>query len=217
MCLFDRYRFVVACPPMTPKQRQRIIVKHRDSWTRHGYSSQALYWSHRNIQELRFEVLAQIGIAATESVLDVGCGFADFKRWFERRGQSLDYTGIDLSPDLLRKAMQLHPDATLLEGDLFDLSPDNDRFDWVILSGALNENLEDEGNYTYRVIARMFELCQKGIAFNLLDARFIQAYDLQSHQPREILKYCHSLCTNCELHDSYLQNDFTVYLHKESD
>ena len=200
---------------MKPDQRKRIVDRHRDSLTRHGYSSHALYWSSSEIQEIRFKALADIGIGASDSVLDVGCGFADFKKWFEKRSGRIDYAGIDLSPDLLREAQNRHLDARLFEGDLFDMDFDEQSFDWVILSGALNENLHDEGAYAYRMIVRMFELCRNGIAFNLLDARHLKAHDLQSHLPETVLSYCRSICEDCELTDDYLKNDFTIYMRKK--
>jgi len=54
------------------EQRKRIVDRHRDSLSRHGYHPNALYWSSREIQEIRFEVLAGIGIGNGDSVLDVG-------------------------------------------------------------------------------------------------------------------------------------------------
>lgn len=201
---------------MRKEQRKRIVDRHRDSLTRYGYHPNALYWSSREIQEIRFSILAEIGIESGESVLDVGCGFGDFKGWFEKQRGVLEYTGIDLSPDLLAEARLLHPDAEFFEGDLFDMTFANQSFDWIILSGALNEPLHDEGSYAHRTVARMFELCRRGVAFNLLDIRYLRASDLQSHQPEEVLSYCRSLSPDCTLRDDYLKNDFSIYIRRPS-
>src|SRR5688572_31025014 len=45
---------------------------------RHGLSHKALDWGSRDSQELRFSVLAAIADLRGCSVLDVGCGLADF-------------------------------------------------------------------------------------------------------------------------------------------
>ncbi|MDQ6991692.1 MAG: class I SAM-dependent methyltransferase [Mariprofundaceae bacterium] len=199
---------------MNEKQRKRIIDKHRDSFTRHGYHPCALYWSGKDIQDIRFQVSADIGIQDGDSILDVGCGFGDFKCWAEKKELTLDYTGIDLSPDLLAEAEKRHPDAKFLEGDLFDMTFENENFDWVILSGALNEQLNDKSAYAKRVIQRMYRLCRKGVAFNMLDGRYLQAHDLHSQNPEYMLRYCQDLQAKCELHDDYLKNDFSIYMYR---
>jgi len=201
---------------MKKEQRKRIVDRHRDSLTRYGYHPYSLYWSSREIQEIRFEVLAGIGIGSGDSVLDVGCGFGDFREWFERQGGKLEYTGIDLSPDLLEQAKHRHAGGTFLCGDLFDMEFADQSFDWVILSGALNEPLHDDGAYARRMIARMYALCRRGLAFNLLDARHLNAHDLQTHQPEVVLEYCRALCPDCSLHDDYLKNDFTIHMRRDS-
>ncbi len=201
---------------MTPEQRTRIVDKHRDSLKRHGYHPHALYWSGKDIQELRFQIIADMGINANDSVLDVGCGFGDLYRWANRQGMPLDYTGLDLSPDLLAEAQQQHPNARFIHGDIFDAPYEEQSMDWVVLSGALNEELHDDSDYAKRVIARMYGLCRRGVAFNMLDARFVQAHDLHSQYPDTMLAYAQSLCPNCVCHDDYLKNDFTIYMYREA-
>ncbi|MDQ6987036.1 MAG: class I SAM-dependent methyltransferase [Mariprofundaceae bacterium] len=199
---------------MQKEQRKRIIDKHRDSLTRYGHHANALYWSSREIQEIRFRVLAEIGIESGDLLLDVGCGFGDLKRWFDAQGTLVNFTGIDLSPDLIRVAQEKHPNAMLLCGELddFDFKPKS--FDWVVLSGALNEQLHDDGAYARKTIASMFALCRNGLAFNLLDARSLNAHDLQSFLPQDILDDCKKLCANVRLIDDYLDNDFTIYMRR---
>ncbi len=202
---------------MTPEHRQRIVERHRDALLRHGVHPNALYWSSRKIQEIRFEVLVEIGISSGDRVLDVGCGFGDLKGFLTGRGLEVDYTGIDLSPDLLQSARRLQPQASLVEGDLFDLDPADGSFDWALLSGALNEQLGDDGAYARRLIARMFAAARKGVACNLLDARnrwVAGRPDLQSFQPDDMLDYCRGLGAACELRDGYLDNDFTLHLRR---
>jgi len=199
---------------MKKEQRKRIIDRHRDSLKRYGYHPNALYWSNRDIQNIRFKVLAEIGIQATDSVLDVGCGFADFNNWIEQQGKPVCYSGIDLSPDLISTAQQKHPSVKLLCGELFDFHFEPQSFDWLILSGAMNEQLHDNGDYARKMIQVMYTLCRQGLAFNMLDARHIKAHDLQSVDPFEMVKYCQSLCANVELIDGYLANDFTIYMRR---
>ncbi|ATX81787.1 Methyltransferase domain-containing protein [Mariprofundus ferrinatatus] len=199
---------------MKKEQRKRIVDRHRDSLKRFGYHPNALYWSSREIQDVRFRVLAEVGIESGDSVLDVGCGFADFKSWIEGQGKQIDFTGVDLSPDLIMVAKEKHPDAQLFCGELTDFEFSPGTFDWVILSGALNEQLHDDGAYARRIIAMMYGLCRKGVAFNMLDARHIKAHDLQSVDPIQMFDYCKNIASDAELHDGYLANDFSIYMYR---
>lgn len=202
---------------MDSQQRQRIIARHSDSLLRHGYSANALYWSNSEIQTLRFRVLSEIGIEEGASVLDVGCGFGDLAAYLQQRGLTVNYLGVDLSPHLIDKGREIHPGLDLRQGDLFDLDPPPRGYDYVLLSGALNEPLQDDGAYARRVIERMYETCSRGVAFNLLDRRnewVARRFDLQSFNPDEIITFCQTLGARCQLRDDYLDNDFTVYLHR---
>ncbi len=201
---------------LTAGQRKRIVDRHRDSLTRFGRSPAALYWSSREIQEIRFRILCEIGIAAGDSLLDVGCGFADLKGWIGRWRFPVAYTGIDLSPEILAAAADEQPDAHLVCGDIFDFEAGSESYDWVVLSGSLNEALDDDGRYARAVIARMFALARRGVAFNLLDARHraMFSFGLQRFDPDEMLAYCRTLSPHCQLHDDYLDNDFTIWMRR---
>ena len=201
---------------MDKLQCKRIIARHRDSLNRYGYSPQALYWSSRAIQELRFKALAAIGIQTGDSVLDVGCGFGDFKTWAAQCGIVTEYSGVDLSTDLLEIARQRHGEAGFYCGELLELDFAPHAFDWTVLSGVLNEQLGDKGAYARKIIARMQQLSRKGTAFNLLSCRDEWTRtrpDLQSFDPQQILAYCRGLGADCLLIDDYLANDFTIHMH----
>ena len=201
---------------MNKTLRKRIVDRHSDSLLRFGYHPNALYWSSKEIQELRFSVLSGIGVRSGDSVLDVGCGFADLKGWFEAQGIVVDYTGVDISPDLIAVAKEKHPDCDLYVGELTDCSFSEGSFDWVLLSGALNEPYNDEGKYTRAMIRQMYQLSRYGTAFNLLNAQVVQAFDLQSFYTDEMLEFCQELNAHCKLRTDYLENDFSIYIYKRS-
>jgi len=199
------------------QQRKRIVDRHSDSLLRFGQHPHALYWSNSDIQELRFKVLAEIGVESGDSVLDVGCGFADLKTWFTcKKDIEVEYAGIDISPDLIGVAKSTHPNADLWAGELFDKHFMDTEYTWVLLSGALNEPYNDKGIYSKKVIAEMWRIASKGVAFNLLNRDVIQASDLQSFYPQEMLIYCQTLDPLCKLRTDYLNNDFTIYMYKKS-
>ena len=202
---------------MDARQRQFLIDAHRDSLHKHGYSPMTLFWESRGLQWVRFRVLSEIGIGSGDSLLDVGCGFGDLRSWLLAQGIEVEYTGIDLSPDLVEKARTLHARAQFYEGDIFDLEADAQSFDWVLLSGTLNWQLHDDGDYARRVIVRMYELCRKGVAFNMLNAQCWsrkQLFGLVAFDPDLMLDFCRQLTPDCHLRCDYADRDFTIYMRR---
>ncbi len=222
---------------LTAKQRLRIQTRHRVSIENYGYQPQALFWSTQETQEIRFQKLIEIlplscfQSKALEShqawsLFDVGCGFADLQRYMTNQLLFPDYTGIDVSPDMVRGANGVAPELNVSEGEIFDFDYASEQFDYVMLSGALNEVVETEieglasqqGDYAKSVIRKMYEISRLGVAFNLLDRRFAwhqTRSDLQSFFPEDIVAYCQEFAHQVTLVDGYLENDFTVYLHKQ--
>ncbi|QKI88160.1 class I SAM-dependent methyltransferase [Thiomicrorhabdus xiamenensis] len=216
---------------LSPKQRLRIQTRHRVSIERFGYQPQALYWSSREIQQIRFDILSRVfaqqaprGEESAFSVLDVGCGFADLRNYLWDKGLDIDYVGIDLSEDMVQSARFQYPDIQVQQGDLFDQGFAAEQFEFVLLSGALNEvveaDQEGQGRYAKAIISEMYRICSKGVAFNLLDARnewIASRPDLQSFVPQEIVNYCQTFADRVAWEDGYLDNDFTVFLYKDAE
>ena len=205
---------------LTEVQRTRIINSQRDAFIRHGYHPHALLWSNAQIQALRFEVLANIGIQTGDSVLDVGCGFGDFYAYLKRQQCFTSFTGIDISPELIEEGRRQYPDVKLLTGDIFDLDPPVSSVDYVTLSGTLNRKFEGSQPYSLAVIERLFATCKKGIAFNLLDARHewtASRWDLQSFLPDSMIRFVSGFSERYQLIDDYLENDFTLYVYKDQE
>ena len=203
--------------PLDKTQRQRIISSYNSAFLRNGYHPNALLWSSKEVQELRFEKLAQIGFEKGDSVLDVGCGFGDFSAYLSKQGTPVDFTGIDLSESLLKEGRSQYPEVVFHQGDLFDFNPKQKSYDYVTLSGTLNNKLNDEGTYAYQVIERMWQSCRKGVAFNLLDARHewtAGRWDLQSFYPDDIMEFIGQFSDNSEVITGYLHNDFTVLIRR---
>lgn len=202
---------------MSAEQRYSMVARHRESWRRHGYSTDTLFWSSRGVQKVRFKVLSEIGIEAGDSVLDVGCGFGDLRSWLQSACLYVDYSGIDLSPEIVEQGLAINRGANLQCGDLFDFGWPSQSFDWVVLSGTLNWKLGDQGAYAQRLIGRMYAFCRKGVAFNMLDARSLDDRllgELASHDPETVMGWCRELTPHCEFLDNYLEHDFTIYMRR---
>lgn len=204
---------------LTEKQRLRIQKRHEASIQRFGYTHQALFWVSKEVQEVRFQQLVKIlgDTKQSFSMLDFGCGFGDFYDYLVFHDFLPDYLGLDVSPEMIRSAKALHPSLEFINGELADMPFIAQQFDYVFLSGALNEVVDSDGSYAKAVIKELFNLSAKGMAFNLLnkkDDQIAQAVDLQSFYPDEIVSFCQEFARKVELIEDYLTSDFTILLRR---
>lgn len=103
---------------------------------RHGYDHRALGFRTRSSQERRFEALLALGDFEGRSVLDVGCGFADFLAHLDEHGISVRYTGLDICEPMVlrcRERFAATP-ARFLVGDVLEHEP-GEAYDYVVASG----------------------------------------------------------------------------------
>lgn len=208
---------------LSAEQRLRIQLRHKRSIERYGYQPEALFWTSKAAQTKRFDVLSRLlpfparGEHQAWSLLDVGCGFADFYEFLIQRGYQLNYTGLDLSESMIFSAGCLHPEVTFLHGELADFDFKSSEYDYVVLSGALNEVVDDSGNYARAMIKKMYEVASKAVGFNLLNRQdpWTQSRpELQSFYPKDIVLFCEKFAKKVVCYQDYLNNDFTVFLYK---
>lgn len=137
-----------------------------------GATHQGVDWNSDESQMLRFEQLLKIGPDAGQkfSINDFGCGYGALISYLQDEGHVFDYTGFDIS------------DAMLQEADRWYGNLDNCRFvsdesllvptDYVVASGIFNVKLQTDNSvwkpYILDTIERLWTLCQKGLAFNIL-------------------------------------------------
>ena len=195
------------------KPIQRIRRHYTPNLRRGGANHEVLDWASAESQQARFEVLAREVDLAGRSLLDVGCGLGDLAGFLQERGIEVNYTGIDVLPEMLERARLAHPQLPFVEADLFqgDSPFAAKSFDVVFCSGALNLNLDNNLAFAARALPTMFALCRQALVVNFLHAR-ARAYDARyfHYDPAEMVDILESLCASVRLVDDYLPHDFTL-------
>ena len=83
----------------------------------------------RRIEDKHREILAKV-IGPTDSVLDAGCGYGRLLTLMPP-GWDGRYLGIDISPDFVEMARELHPNYNFIVGDLRNIGVQG--FDWAVM------------------------------------------------------------------------------------
>jgi cyclopropane fatty-acyl-phospholipid synthase-like methyltransferase len=184
-------------------------------YKKHGNHVNALGWGSKESQFKRFSVLHEVGIKDGDSILDVGCGFGDF-RSFLAESCNTDYIGIDMNSDFIEIAKSKHPNSKFYCTSLSEYSGHS--CDWVVASGIFSFETEDWFNYVKDSIDSMLSLSTKGVAVNFLSSQSIKDCGIGLSKfvdPSLAIKYFTTLTPTkfCLRHD-YLGHDFTLYLYR---
>jgi SAM-dependent methyltransferase len=192
-----------------------LIDFYAGNVNRYKNDIKAVAWGSRESQEKRFEVLTQIALLDGEAVLDVGCGLGDFYIWLKYKYSDIRYTGIDITPSMIETALKNYLEARFYVQDILELEHVKPSYDYVFTSGIFNRRIPRHKHFVMDMIARMFELCRKGIAFNIMSTRadFMEEGEYYA-DPAKMLDFCLSISRKAALRHDYMPHDFTVYLYK---
>ncbi len=206
------------------KKQERFYLERIESFGIH--SPGAVGWTEY-LQQLLFDHISGIFTEAPEgevySLLDVGCGLGDFVDYLRVTGfdKRIDYTGIDILPEMIAGARVKHPSSRFIVGD-FASRAFARGFDYVICSGALNIITEKDHSahlkFVMRFIEKMYSLSNRACAINLLaePAReyFPGSDDFFYTDHDQMRRFCAELAFRCDLKMKPHDIAFTVCLWK---
>lgn len=206
---------------MTPDYT-KLLQFYRDNLNTYKDGYKATGWGNPIIQHHNFLLAAEIeGLKSGVRILDVGCGLGDFYTFLKARGIDVDYTGVDISSEMIAEAKVRHPDGTFYQQDLIT-APLEEQFDYVFCSGTLNIRLENHDDWLKAMIATLYDHCICGISFNLLSQHHAQDREDFQHsgdfyfaEPAAIFNYCQTLSRRVSLNHSDNIETFNVYVYRE--
>ncbi|MEX6780120.1 class I SAM-dependent methyltransferase [Limnospira fusiformis] len=204
---------------MNGSEEKETARKYGQLFDEFGDSYKTLNWGSQEGQNLRFKVLSEIDSIAGENILDVGCGLGDFADWFKKRNIPVNYTGLDLTGELVQQAQKNHPTHEFMQGNILDdllLEKLMERhFDYVFASGIFYTYSQGSYSWMQSAISKMWSLCTKGLAFNSLSA---WAKDLEPTEfyaePLKTIEYCRQLSPRIVFRHDYHPGDFTIYMKR---
>lgn len=191
------------------------IADYYDGLVRkYGHHPRACDYGRVESQRIKFRALSEVLPLAQCSLLDVGCGFADFTTFLGERFPGLRYFGIDLCSAMVNEAQRNHPDLDLRVANIFDAAFDR-TFDVVTANGIFYLLGDRAWPMMQDMIKRMYALATTAVAFNSLSA---WATDQEAGEfyadPVQVVDYCRRLTPWVVLRHDYHPRDFTVYLYK---
>ena len=167
---------------------------------------------------IRFKVLSEVGIRPGCSVLDVGCGYADFFAYLSGQGCEVAYTGVDLVPELVEEACRRHPGADIQVRDLMAQPFVAASFDYAVSSQTFNLRFGEDSNalLVQQMMHAMFATAREGVAIDFTTdyVDFREPY-LQYHSPEQTFGFGKTLTRRALLRHDYPLFEFCLYLYPD--
>jgi SAM-dependent methyltransferase len=192
----------------------RIANYYQDLVQKYGHDPRACDYGRPQSQEIKFRVLSEAMPVKGRSVLDVGCGFADFHRFLRDRFGEVRYSGIDVCPAMVEEARRLDPHCEVKLANILDASI-RERFDLVTANGIFYLLGDEAWPTMQEIVRRMYAVAEHAVAFNSLSS---WAEDKEAGEfyadPAEVLQFCRTLTPWVVLRHDYHPRDFTIYMYK---
>ncbi|MDX2256964.1 MAG: class I SAM-dependent methyltransferase [Pseudanabaenaceae cyanobacterium bins.39] len=197
---------------------------YRETFLLHGATSKGVDWGEKEWASLlrqakMLEVINNTG-ENNISLLDVGCGYGALADIIKKQALPIDYTGIEVVKEMLEVAKTNHPNHQFIHGDILEVEVG--KYDYVVCNGILTQKLDtsilEMNQFAQRLIRKLFEICNCGVAFNLMTT-FVnfQSDNLYYRNPAELMAWCMSeLTPHIRVDCAYqLWYEYTVYLYKK--
>jgi len=182
---------------------------------RHGAGFESLLWASPSSQRARFEAMASLYDFHGKTVLDAGCGRADFLDYLAERGiEPEHYTGIEAVPEMVQSARRKRRPRSLIVQADFVREPSRllAGADTIVFCGSLNTFQAAE---FHRALRAAFEGAGEAVLFNFLSSpRLAHAEWLRWHAPPEVLAFARQMTDDVKVLMDYLDGDCTMAVRK---
>ena len=205
---------------MNADEKAALLKRYSDRLARYGATIEALGWNKPK-HKLRFKILLEYWLESpqpkTLRVLDFGCGFGDLFDYARECQLPLEYTGLDINPDLVDAARKKYPAARFLCQDPFERPLDED-FDIVVSSGVHNYKLSDSRAFTEQSFEWFDRHSRVGFSVNFLSNR-VNFRNEQNYYsaPEDILALAMRYSSRVALRHDYMPFEFTIFVDKRTE
>jgi SAM-dependent methyltransferase len=184
----------------------------------YGATPRGVDWSCATTQQLRFAQLLRMCPAnAPFSLIDLGCGYGALATFLARHRSAarVDYLGLDLSSEMVRRGRRRHSDD---RGVRFAVGRNvSEQADYVVASGIMNVmvgfSLPTWEKFVSTMLFDMHRMSKTGFAVNFLKkaGRPVQPGYLYGTTPGKWARFCErELGRSIEILDDYGLQEFTL-------
>ena len=205
------------------------LVKHYEScFMNYGATPKGVDWPKKEDVVTRFNIMIEmlkpwLNHKAKLKLLDLGCGYgALYGHLLQLKlVKFIDYSGIDLSLEILKAAKTLYPDIKFSHCDLLGGSTMIEDFDFIIMNGLFTVKSQmtqpQMFDFFSAMLDKVYRIARIGLSFNIMSTHVDWLRDDLFHVSFD--KMAEILQKVCGRHfvfrADYGLYEYTVYVYKK--
>jgi hypothetical protein len=204
-------------PVLDPDDASQVVRRYQQRIAEHGPTFASLNSGSEAKQAIRHSVHASALRGAKPSVLEIGCGLADFYKYLTQNQFDCTYQGYDIVPEYIDECQRTYPHAAFTLRNVF-VEGIEGIYDTVVMSQVLNNRYQKSDNM--QVMQRALELAFQHTRVSV-SVDMISTYvdfrnpDLFYYSPEEIFRIAKAISPRVLLHHDYRAFEFCIQLFHE--
>lgn len=209
---------------MKSKKYLEIVAHYESCLDKHGDTHLGVDWPKPEDVGKRYRVMMDLIKHDTPgriSLLDFGCGASHLYEYMQRMHiENTDYSGLDISTRFIELCRQKFPGIKYYCIDILDEGAHIPNFDYIVMNGVFTEkrglSFDEMLEYFKKVIHKVFEKANRGIAFNVMSKQVDWERDDLFHLPFDTLASFlrGNISRNFVIRHDYGLYEYTTYVYK---
>lgn len=204
-------------PVLDPDDVSWVVRRYQQRIAEHGPTFASLNSGSEAKQAIRHGVHATALRGVRPSILEIGCGLADFFKYLLEHQIDCSYHGYDVVPEYIGKCRTVHPQAKFELRNVF-VEGIESTYDTVVMSQVLNNRYQKSDNLQVmqRALELAFQHTRISVSVDMLSTNvdFCNP-DLFYYSPEEIFRIARKISPRVLLRHDYRAFEFCIQLFHE--
>ena len=201
-------------PLLDPDDVSQVVRRYQQRIAERGPSFASLNSGSEAKQAMRHSVHSTALRGVKPSVLEIGCGLADFYKYLLEHQLDCSYNGYDIVPEYIDECRRVYPQAKFALRNVF-VEGIEGTYDTIAMSQVLNNRYQKSDNVQVmqRALELAFEHTRVSVSVDMLSTYvdFCNP-DLFYYSPEEIFRIAHKISSRVLLRHDYRAFEFCIQL-----
>lgn len=178
---------------MTSSTTEVLQEYYEGKLRENGVNFSGIAWPSANSTILRYHIMSDLFerdrlSGSPISILDIGCGPGFYLDYLKSASDlSIDYHGIDISPDMIKAAQSRHPNESFEVRDVLTDPLEPNSADYAVINGVLTVKSDISNEkmtaFSCDLLRKTFAAVRKGLAVNFMSEHVDRKRDDLFHYP----------------------------------